>query len=73
LRQVSKNFKIMATITLDYNSRNAHARNALNLLLSMGYFKMQSSRKTHKTVTFTDFGLSAPSTYKFNREEANAR
>jgi hypothetical protein len=29
----------MATITLNYNERSIHAKNMLELILSMGYFK----------------------------------
>ena len=31
----------MATITLDYNTRNAQAQKALNYVLSLGFFKVQ--------------------------------
>jgi len=63
----------MATITLDYNKRNVQARNALEYILSMGVFRTQTAGKPRKNVTFTDFRLTSPDKYKFNREEANER
>jgi hypothetical protein len=34
---------------------------------------VEKKNKTHRNVTFTDFGLVMPNDYKFDREEANAR
>jgi hypothetical protein len=34
---------------------------------------VETESKTHRKVTFTDFGIVLPKDYKFNREEANAR
>jgi hypothetical protein len=40
-----KNVKIMATITLDYNSRNAMAQKTLDYILSLGIFKEKTTKK----------------------------
>jgi hypothetical protein len=34
---------------------------------------VEKNNKNHRKVTFTDFGLTMPMGYKFDREEANAR
>ena len=39
----------MATITLGYDARNLQARKALDLILSMGFFKVQPSSPPKKT------------------------
>ncbi|MDR0873529.1 MAG: hypothetical protein LBN27_08735 [Prevotellaceae bacterium] len=38
----------MATITLDYNTRNVQAQKALEYILSLGYFEAHSVRRLHK-------------------------
>ena len=38
----------MATITLDYNTRNAQAQKALDYILSLGVFKVQTIEKLRK-------------------------
>jgi len=38
----------MATIILDYNTRNAQAQKALDYILSLGFFKVQAAEKLQK-------------------------
>ncbi len=38
----------MATITLDYNSRNVQAKKALDYVLSLGFFKVKPVRKPRR-------------------------
>jgi hypothetical protein len=40
--------KFMATITLDYNTRNAQAQKALDYVLSLGFFKVRPDRKPRR-------------------------
>jgi hypothetical protein len=72
----------MATITLDYNSRNAQARKALDYILSMGVFrthqadsavvqkKIKSAKRKRIDKMFDPY-LVDMSAFKFNRDEAN--
>lgn len=41
----------MATITLDYNSRNAQAKKTLDYVLSLGFFKIKPDRKPRRKKT----------------------
>ena len=41
----------MATITLDYNTRNVQAQKALDYILSLGYFKAQEVKKTRRRIS----------------------
>jgi len=63
----------MATVTLDYNARNIQARKALEYIQSLGLFRVHTNGEPRNGITFTDFGLTTPEGYKFNRDEANAR
>lgn len=45
--------KMMATITLDYNARNANAQKTLDYILSMGFFKVKK-QKTSLEKAFED-------------------
>ena len=38
----------MATIILDYNTRNVQAQKALGYILSLGIFKVQTTEKSRK-------------------------
>ena len=40
--------KIMATITLEYNTRNIQAQKTLNYILSLGFFKSVTTQQTVK-------------------------
>jgi len=42
----------MATITLDYSTRNAEAKKALEYLLSLGFFKAHAIRKSRRKTGF---------------------
>jgi len=70
----------MATITLDYDTRNIQAQKALSFILSLGVFKPQEnstvkveqlSEKRKKIDKIFDRYLIDLSDFKFNRDEAN--
>jgi len=70
----------MATIILDYDTRNAKAQRALDFILSLGIFKIQQdaavkieplSVKKEKIDKIFDSYLIDLSKFKFNRDEAN--
>jgi len=44
----------MATIILDYNTRNVHAQKALDYILSSEIFKVQAIGKSSKKTTWSD-------------------
>jgi len=77
---VPKIKKIMATITLEYNSNNLQAKKALDNLLSLGIFtaqkgKIQSQKSFLERRKKLDRELNKYlidlSEFKFNRDEAN--
>jgi len=70
----------MASIILDYDTRNAQAQKALDFILSLGIFKVQQgttvkveplSGKKEKIDKIFDNYLIDLSKFKFNRDEAN--
>ena len=70
----------MATITLNYNTRNVQAKKMLDFILSSGFFKALNSssvevellsEKRKKLDKELDKYLIDLSDYKFNRDEAN--
>ena len=68
----------MATITLEYDFRNTHARKTLEYILSLGLFKPSMngkgdtiSEKRKKLDSELKNYLVDLSDFKFNREEAN--
>jgi hypothetical protein len=71
----------MATITLDYNTRNRQARKALDYIISTGVFKTHTNSTTITKASqpakqkrieklFAPYLIDL-SDYKFNRDEAN--
>jgi hypothetical protein len=72
----------MATIILDYDTRNVQAKKALDFILSLGIFKTREggtvkvkaeslSEKRKKIDKIFDNYLVDLSEFKFNRDEAN--
>ena len=45
---VFQNRNSMATIILDYNTRNVQAQKALDYILSLGFFKAHAVKNSHK-------------------------
>jgi len=72
--------KVMATILLDYDTRNIQAQKALDFILSLGIFKTSTvntvkveplSKKRKKIDKIFDNYLVDLSEFRFNRDEAN--
>ena len=64
----------MATITLDYSTRNTEAKKALEQLLALGFFKAHAIRKSRRSKsTFLTLGKKDDNFVYFASEQVLAK